>query len=101
MADTGLLFRLQLLNVRVALRGGLGESRRGLVERVLEIRSGGLQVRDHGLASLVLADAGLLFRLELLELRLELRGGFRERRGGRAELVLKVTRGCLAVRDER
>jgi len=98
--DSLLLLLLELLDVGVALRGGLGERRGGLVELGLDVSRVRLAVGDELEACGVLADAGLLLLLELLDVGVALRGGLGERRGGLVELGLDVSRVRLAVGDE-
>ena len=98
--DSLLLLLLELLDVSVALRGGLGERRGGLVELALEVLGARLAVGDELEAGRVLADARLLLLLKLLDVGVALHGGLGERRGGLVELALQILSARLAVGDE-
>ena len=100
LADARLLLLLELLDVGVALRGGLGERRSGLVELALDVSCVRLAVGDELEAGRVLADARLLLLLELLDVGVALRSGLGERRGGLVELALQILSARLAVGDE-
>ena len=100
LADASLLLLLELLDRRVSARGSFCERGGGLAELFFEISRGGLAVLDELERGLVLANAGLLLLLELLDVSAALLGGADEGRGSCVELALEIRCSGLAVRDD-